>query len=113
MDLKMALISCPECKTKVSDSAVSCPSCGTPIAEAKQFDAAGSPLTTTQETSKKLKLHTLGSALMIIIGFIAIFVTASPNDAGNVEPSRFPAFMIIIGVVWYIVAKFRIWWHHK
>lgn len=109
----MALINCPECKTQVSDSAVSCPKCGTPIAEAKQFEAAGSSLTTTQETSKKLKLHTLISALLIIVGFIAIFATAGPDADGNVEPSRFPPLMIMVGVVWYIVAKFRIWWHHK
>ena len=28
----MALISCPECSTNVSDKALSCPSCGCPIA---------------------------------------------------------------------------------
>jgi len=109
----MALINCPDCKSQVSTSATSCPQCGAPIAEAKQSKAAGSPLTTTQETSKKLKLHTLISALLIIFGFVAIFAMASPNDAGKVEPSAFPPIMIMVGVVWYIVAKFRIWWHHK
>lgn len=29
----MALISCPECETKVSERAISCPQCGCPIAE--------------------------------------------------------------------------------
>lgn len=29
----MALISCPECATQVSDKAVSCPSCGCPISK--------------------------------------------------------------------------------
>lgn len=29
----MALINCPECKNKVSDSAVSCPHCGFPISK--------------------------------------------------------------------------------
>jgi TM2 domain-containing membrane protein YozV len=32
----MALMSCPECSTKVSDKAASCPSCGYPIAKTSQ-----------------------------------------------------------------------------
>jgi len=38
----MALVSCPECSTNVSDRAVSCPSCGCPIA--KQPEIAPQPV---------------------------------------------------------------------
>ena len=31
--VNMALINCPDCKTKVSEHAKDCPSCGYPIAE--------------------------------------------------------------------------------
>jgi TM2 domain-containing membrane protein YozV len=35
----MALMSCPECKTQVSDRAVSCPSCGCPIGGSVQSNS--------------------------------------------------------------------------
>ena len=55
----MALMNCPECDREVSTNAASCPGCGTPIAGAIESRAAGAPLTTIQETSKKLKKQTL------------------------------------------------------
>ena len=70
----MALIECPDCSKKVSDSAPACPSCGRPIASAREAQAAGVALTTIQETSKKLKAHQLVSVLTIFIGTIWFFV---------------------------------------
>lgn len=109
----MALINCPDCNNQVSTSAVACPQCGAPIAEAKQAQAAGSQLTTTQETSKKLKLHTLISALLVAFGFMFLVLTAGVNKANGGEPSVFPAIMMTVGLIWFVVTKFRIWWHHK
>lgn len=106
----MALINCPDCNKEISDKAPTCPGCGAPIA--KDQEAAGSGvahLITTQETSKHLKIHSLVSGAMMIIGFTWVIVATQ----ANAEPSAIPSFMIGIGMIWYIVNRFRIWWHHK
>lgn len=106
----MALIACPECSKEVSDSAPSCPNCGVAIASKQESSAAGAKLTTVQETSKKLKLHILGSVVMIIIGLLFIF---TPSQAENAEPSAVPFLIFTFGFIWFVVTRFRIWWHHK
>lgn len=106
----MALISCSECNQEVSDKAEACPKCGAPIASARETIAAGTQINTIQETSKKFKLQTLISVSLIIIGFIwLILVSNNPQS----EPSSAPGLLIFIGFVWYIINRFRIWWHHK
>jgi len=109
----MALINCPDCNQQVSTNAVSCPKCGAPVAKAREFEAAGSPLTTTQETSKKLKLHTVFSSVLVIIGFMVLVLSAGVNKSNGGEPSVIPPIMVGVGVVWFIVTKVKIWWHHK
>lgn len=104
----MALVSCPECEKKVSDSAPSCPNCGVAIADAQVTHASGARLTTTQGTSKKLKMHTLISAVMFAVGIIGLFTQVDAS-----EPPVWPSFVMTAGIVWYLVTRFRIWWHHK
>ena len=108
----MALINCPECENQVSNTAVACPKCGAPIAGALEASAAGAALTTIQETSKRLKLHIIFSSLFFLVG--VIWVIGSVNSASaSGEPSPIPGLLIFIGLIWYIVTRFRIWWHHK
>ena len=102
----MALTQCPDCDKQVSTSAVSCPNCGAPIAAAKETEAAGAPLTTTQLTSKKLKGQQLIATLMVIVGSIWIF--SSPESGAGL-----PAFIALVGLVWFIVIRIRTWWHHS
>ena len=109
----MALIYCPECAKQVSDSAVSCPNCGYGIASMRETKAAGTPLTTVQQTSKKLKLHYLISVFLIIIGLMWIFIPASSEGSGQQQNWMVPLLMPFVGLVWSIVTKFRVWWHHK
>lgn len=104
----MALISCPECNKDVSDAAHSCPNCGVGIASVREAKAAGASLTTVQETSKKLKLHTLISVLAIIIG--VVWLIATPQGEAY---SGFAILIIAGGLFWYFVTRLRIWWHHK
>lgn len=67
----MALISCPDCNTQVSDMAPACTKCGRPIgAAAKETVAAGAHLTTTQGTSKRLKAHILIAAVLFWGGLL-------------------------------------------
>ena len=108
----MALINCPECRKEVSDAAPYCPNCGVPIAGAKEGKAAGAKLTTIQETSKKFKIHSLLSSLLVIIGVLLVAVPIS----GLQEREEFfaiPIILILIGLFWLIITRFRIWWHHK
>ncbi len=106
----MALINCTECNHEVSNKAEACPKCGAPIASARETVAAGTQIKTVQETSKKFKLQSLISVLLIIIG--VVWVIAVSNGPQS-EPSALPGLIIFIGLIWYIVNRFRIWWHHK
>ena len=81
----MALINCPDCNKEVSTSAVSCPNCGAPVAAAQETEAAGTPLTTTQSTSKKFKGQQVIATLMFIVGAVWIFAALGqepPSEAG-------------------------------
>ena len=98
----MALISCPECYKNVSTLAVSCPNCGAPISKAKETKA------TIQATRKELKLHTLLSILVICISFVWIVVAVQADKNPFIA-----AFIFFGGIVWYLVTRFYIWWHHK
>lgn len=107
----MALIQCSDCGNKVSTAAVSCPKCGAPVSGADEAIAAGAPLTTTQFTSKKIKTHQLVAVLLIIIGGIWLAVAAG-QDARSEGAGAMPMLVIFIGMVWYLVARIRTWWHH-
>lgn len=104
----MALISCEEYGAKVSDKSQHCVHCGAPIA--LEGIAAGAELTTTQETSKRLKIHILLSSLTLIVGFVLLIAN---KESPNPEPNPIPSLMVIVGLFWFIVTRFRIWWHHK
>jgi len=107
----MALIECPECTKMVSDKATQCMNCGVSIANAAESSAAGARLTTTQSTSKKLKAHTMLAVLVFLAGLSLQFSLpeTAPEDPGPI----WPAAMMAIGLIWYVVTRARIWWHHN
>lgn len=108
----MTMTTCADCGASVSSRAASCPQCGAPIAQAREQAATGTPLTTTQATSKKFKLHyLLAWALMIVGGMwlmMAVPEAAEPDGGGTI-----PVIMLVAGFAWLLVTKFRVWWHHK
>ena len=108
----MALIACPECTQQISNMAAACPHCGVGVASARETKAAGAPLTTIQETSKRLKLHTIGSVTVLLFGIVMLIAQFNATEQGG-EPSGWPGLMIFIGLTWYVVTRFRVWWHHK
>jgi len=102
----MVLINCPECSNQVSTAAASCPKCGAPIAS----QSIGTPLATIQQTSKQLKVHIIFSSLAFWIGlFWFIFALASEQQTSSI----IAIILLIVGMVWYLATKIRIWWHHK
>lgn len=106
----MALIPCPECGREVSTQAPSCPHCGNPITA---VSGTGRPLTTIQETSKPLKLQIVISVAMFVVGFVWFWVLVSDEAYNTETPSVVPYALVTIGLIWFIVTKIRIWWHHK
>lgn len=105
----MALVKCPECGTQVSTAASACPKCGAPIAT----PGIGTPLSTIQQTSKRLKVHIIFSSLAFWIGLIWFLVAINSESQPPSAPSPIPVFLFLIGAIWFLVTKFRIWWHHK
>ncbi|MGI2021694.1 zinc-ribbon domain-containing protein [Shewanella glacialipiscicola] len=106
----MALIKCSECSHDVSDKATSCPKCGAPILSVNETLAAGVNIQTIQETSKKFKLQQIAAIALFIIGFtMSISRVSNPNY----ELSVWPGMFMLVGLVWYVINRFRIWWHHK
>lgn len=103
----MALVACGECGKQVSDTAASCPNCGAPIAGAAEAIASGSHLTTTQGTSKRLKLHSLLAAVAISVGVVMMM------GADREDPSVVGGLLVLGGIIWFITTRARIWWHHS
>lgn len=105
----MALINCSECNNQVSDKAEACPKCGNPISGKAEAEAIGTTVTTVQGTSKKLKLHTLLASLLVIGGCSAMVSSVnSPTGSGG----TLGTWVMILGMIWYITARVRSWWHH-
>ena len=106
----MAMVTCGECGAQVSDQAAACVQCGAPVAA--DGKAAGAALTTTQGTSKRLKLLTLVSWVMIIGGLAVFFGSMPEQGAASAEVNMTAFGVFAVGLLLLIVTKFRRWWHH-
>jgi len=108
----MSLIACPECKQSVSTNAASCPHCGCPIAQRVNVAEVGKSVTTTELTAKKLK-----GKLLIALSIMAVgMVSCIASSGGSGEPGAgfaLGTLAFIVGFGYWIVTRFRIWWHHK
>lgn len=109
----MALIQCPECNNLVSSIAESCPHCGAPIAGARESHATGVQIKTIQETGKRLKLQILVSSAIFWVGLVWLIIEMSNTVNSGGEQPKIPVVILLIGTVWYIATRIRIWWHHK
>jgi len=107
----MALINCPDCQQEISDSAPSCTNCGRPIASASDVRGAGTSLMTTQGTAKRFKIQGLFATALIIIGIVWLITAVNANPEGS--GSDYGAGILTVGILWYIVNRVRIWWHHS
>ncbi len=103
----MALIKCPECGNEVSTVAASCPKCGAPIAS----QGIQTPLATVQRTSKPLKAQGCLSVVLLCIGVIIFFVAISPGNTSGLA-MVVGVILALIGAVWAVITRIRVWWHH-
>lgn len=61
-------------------------------------------INTIQETGKILKLHSVISIIIFIIGFF-IIINNGESEAGK--------YMFFGGIIYYMITKIKIWWNHK
>lgn len=70
-----------------------------------------------EQTSKKFKLHLLISAIMIIAGFFGFVLIALSQTNPHNDPAILTAAILmligLLGILYRIVVRFLIWWHHK
>lgn len=113
----MALIECGECHGDVSDKAASCPHCGAPVMQLAEVVDTGDRLTTTQQTSKQLKEQVLWAYLMMAVGVGMLVLMPLWLNAKGVAPTPYSygtgGAILALGVLWQVVNKIRIWWHHS
>lgn len=79
----MSLITCPDCGTQVSVSAVACPQCGRPMAPAI-VEPIPAPEVIVRDVPRKEKLPPWALALLIILGvgtLITVFVLLRNSNA--------------------------------
>jgi len=102
----MALLKCPDCGHMVSGVAASCPDCGRPFRA--NYNAVG-PTHTIEKTSKTLKAQGCLSALVLFVG-IVLLVSGIVKSVSGMQV--FGAVAIVVGLLWHIITKIRVWWHH-
>lgn len=77
----MALISCPECHSKISNQAISCPQCGFPLPKPipDPFPKSNIKYTSSLDKKKPSKNNKFSDiqTIIIIIGFIFLLYTCS------------------------------------
>ena len=70
---------------------------------------------TIEKTSKALKLQQLLGLLCIVIGLALVAIGASANKPGSTEINPIVpvgSLLFVGGLVWRIITRLRIWWHH-
>lgn len=109
----MALINCPECNHQVSDAASACPNCGFGLSHNRETRAAGANLKTVQLTSKKFKLQQLLALFLFCVGLGLFIVSVGAGEEAGPGVAAFSVLAMFAGMVWTIVTRIRIWWHHE
>lgn len=102
------LINCSECGKEISSKAETCIGCGAPVTD-ESTGSGVAKLTTTQGTSKSLKLQMALSVAAMAVGFVMIYAA---YDLGH-ESFGPGAILMLAGFLWYFVTRIRTWWHHS
>jgi hypothetical protein len=80
--------------------------------------ATAMPMTghvTIEKTKKSLKVQQLLGLLAIVFGIAMVGIGISSQDPGSKEPSGLVMMgspLVLIGLVWRVITRMRIWWHH-
>lgn len=93
----MALITCPDCNREVSDRAPACPGCGRPMHDSEAV--------VIEQTSKPFKAWMLVGLAVALFGFISTGFSSGGGASVGV-------FLMLIGVVTFVIALIAAWWNH-
>ena len=63
---------------------------------------------TVELISKRLKAHQVVAVLLMVTGGVWMYSSAELG-----EPSATGALFLFVGMLWWLVTRVRIWWHHK
>ena len=102
----MSLITCPDCRSSVSDKATQCPQCGHPFARESSGKRSAQIIEKTRKRWKALRA--LGW-LLIVLGILVLRSNGVPHDL-----RRAPVGLWVVGagVTCIITSKIGAWWYH-
>jgi uncharacterized membrane protein YvbJ len=106
----MSLIQCPECRKDVSNRADKCIHCGYPLTTGT-IVAQPASVQTIELTAKKWKVQQLVAAGLMVVGVIVLVLGLGvySNDAVTV----LGAVLLAVGLIWSVIVRGLIWWHHE
>lgn len=124
----MIYYGCPKCQSAMASpesqagQTETCPECGNVTIVPQPNHPNGSnyapvhsgKVTTTERTSKRLKLHIMIAWLLLIVGVI-LFCVGLSNYEPDTNDTWFVVFGLLLGVVgiiWGIATRIDIWWRH-
>ena len=99
---------CPFCAEEIKFDAIVCRFCGRDLDQGQT-----SRMIAVEATKKKFKKHTVIAIALVVVGFILIMSgmsTAFSGDAAGAVKFTMGFFLLIIGCIWGLVNRIRIWW---
>ena len=99
----MDFISCPECGNQFLNTTIICPECNISIIISTQ---------SIQKISKKFEANILLSLIAIFSGLIWLYIGSDIVESYIISV-YFPSAFILIGLIWYFVAVFKLLWVNK
>jgi len=98
---------CPYCAEEIQDDAIVCKYCKSDLTK---LTPSTKSVQTIELTSKKYKKKYLYSSLLIVIG---LMMTIGGFGRGSTAAGVIGSFLMLIGIILFIVTKVQVWWHHK